>query len=63
MAQTEFDIDRLGMVSKRLASAVFAEFPELIKYPNMDTLSEIDGLSLVIKLPSPTGDEERALYI
>lgn len=55
--------DRLGSVSKRLAAAVFAEFPLLIQQARMTHLSETDGLSLVISLNSPTGDDQRRIEL
>jgi hypothetical protein len=58
-----FDLDVLGVVSRRLACAVFRVFPELAEHATMVQSVEADGLTLDISVPSPTGDEDRALFL
>jgi hypothetical protein len=57
------DIDQLGSFSKRLASAIFEDFPSFADHARMTKLSEPDGFSLLVEFPSPTLDDSRSLHI
>ncbi len=58
-----FEIDALGALSRRLACAVFQVFPELAEQAIMYPSNETDGFSLEIAVPSPSGDDDRALCL
>lgn len=58
-----FDLDALGAVSRELACAVFEVFPEFAEIATMRQAHEEDGLTLEIILPSPTGLEERGVWL
>ena len=55
--------DRLGTVSRALAVALFSAHPELRSMAQMTPGDERDGLSLLVEIPSPTGDPDRAAAI
>lgn len=57
------EISLLGEISRRFLSALVARYPTFLEYSTMVEQSEPDGLSLSICIPSPTGDEGRAVYI
>jgi hypothetical protein len=58
-----FDLDALGAVSRRLACAVFQVFPELVEHATSIAAAETDGLTLQLRVPSPTGDADRAILM
>ena len=58
-----FDPKVLGATSRRLAHAVLTALPGLEQYASMMEGQEADGLSLILKVPSPSGDTGRSLVI
>jgi hypothetical protein len=58
-----YDHAQLGSLSQRLAAAVFAVRPELRKSASMERGAEPDGLSIIIRAPSPTNDEARSVEV
>ena len=65
MAHESFAIDEaaLGAFSKRLASAIFAAFPDARERARMMRSGETDGLSLSVIFPSPTNDADRFVEV
>lgn len=63
LASMTYDPAQLGSFSQRLAAAVFAVRPELRKSARMERGAEPDGLSVIIRAPSPTNDEARSVVI
>ena len=58
-----FDRGLLGQLSKRVCNILFSALPDLEKYASCWQSVENDGLSLSLTVPSPTGDEQRSIYI
>lgn len=61
--QEALDIEALGSISRRLAEALFAAVPQARQHATMFRSSELDGASLSVLIPSPTGDDVRCVYI
>ena len=58
-----FDESSLGAVSRRLSEAVFTSLPQLRRYAHVAKSGELDGLSLIVTVPSPTGNSDRQFVI
>jgi hypothetical protein len=63
MTESAMVPDALGSVSKRLAAALFAAIPEARNHVSMFQSGEADGQSLIVRIPSPSGDSERCVQI
>ena len=59
----KYDHAQLGSLSERLATAVFAVRPELRQSALMERGAEAEGLSVVIRVTSPTNDEARSVVV
>lgn len=57
------EFDALGSFSKRFASALFAAFPNVRVHSEMIQSGENDGLSIDIRVPSPSGENDRLIEI
>ena len=65
LAHESFAMDEaaLGAFSKRLASAIFAAFPDARELARMMRSGETDGFSLSVIFPSPTNDADRFVEV
>ena len=58
-----FDVNSLGTISRRLATAALTAQPRFERYASAVKGHEADGLSLVPEIPSPPGDAGRLLTV
>lgn len=61
--ESPIDPSVLGAASRRLLEAIAEFLPELLPHARAKQFEETDGLSLFIKVQSPTGDSERVMEI
>jgi hypothetical protein len=61
--ESPLDQNALGSFSKRLATAVFVALADTPMETAMVRDSEADGQSLIVRVPSPSGDQDRCIWI